>query len=206
MSKYQLNIADLYNICIGTVKKLLPNFLSKEKYVLHFQKLQLYLKLELKFKKIHRVLEFNQLQGLKPYVEFNTQNRVEVKQKGDEDGKLLYNLMNNVVYGSTMKKLRNRINIGLVKNKSEYLNGHQNQAVCRKKIFDNDLVAIRKSKATLKLNKPAYNGTCILDLSQVLMYRLHYDYIKNRYGLNQKYLGNLMNSIQSKNQRIGTYH
>ena len=80
LSKYQLNIADFSNIPIGTVKKLLLNFFSKEKYVLHFQKLQLYLKLELKFRKIHRVLEFNQSQELKPYVELNTQNRVEAKK------------------------------------------------------------------------------------------------------------------------------
>ena len=52
------------------------------------------------------------------------------------------------------------------------------------KIFDNDLVAIRKSKVTLTLNKSAYIDMCILDLSKVLMYELHYDSIKNKYGNN----------------------
>ena len=47
-------------------------------------------------------------------------------------------------------------------------NEHQNQAICHQKI-DNDLVAIRKSKVTLKLNKPAYVEMCILDLCKVLM-------------------------------------
>ena len=37
-----------------------------------------------------------------------------------------------------------------------------------KKIFDNDLVAIRKSKITLTFNKPAYVGMCILDLNKLL--------------------------------------
>ena len=37
------------------------------------------------------------------------------------------------------------------------------------KVFDNDLVAIRKKKSTLTLNKPAYVGMCLLDLSKVLM-------------------------------------
>ena len=37
-----------------------------------------------------------------------------------------------------------------------------------KKIFGNDLVAIRKSKITLTFNKPAYVGMCILDLNKVL--------------------------------------
>ena len=37
------------------------------------------------------------------------------------------------------------------------------------KVFDNDLVAIRKIKITLTLNKPAYVGMCLLDLAKVLM-------------------------------------
>ena len=47
------------------------------------------------------------------------------------------------------------------------------------KIFDNDLVTIRKNKVTLTLNKPAYIGMCILELNKVSMYGFHYDYIKN---------------------------
>ena len=50
------------------------------------------------------------------------------------------------------------------------------------KIFDKDLVVIRKNKVTLLLNKPAYTGMCILELSKVLMYEFHYDYINNKYG------------------------
>ena len=38
------------------------------------------------------------------------------------------------------------------------------------KVLENDLLAIRKSKVTLKLNKPSYVGMCILHLSKVLMY------------------------------------
>ena len=35
LSEYQLKIADLYNIPIGNVKKLVSNFFDKEKYMLH---------------------------------------------------------------------------------------------------------------------------------------------------------------------------
>ena len=47
----QSKIADLYNIPIGNVKKLISNFFDKEKYVPHYENLQLYLRLGLKLKK-----------------------------------------------------------------------------------------------------------------------------------------------------------
>ena len=56
------------------------------------------------------------------------------------------------------------------------------------KIFDNNLVVKRKSKLALKLNKPAYIGMCILELSKVLMYEFHYHYIKNKYDNKSKLL------------------
>ena len=40
----QLKVADLYNIPIGNVKKLQPNFFNKEKYVTHSENLELYLR------------------------------------------------------------------------------------------------------------------------------------------------------------------
>ena len=49
------------------------------------------------------------------------------------------------------------------------------------KIFNNNLVAVHKSKVTLALNKPTYTGVCILELSKVLIYKLYHDSIKNKY-------------------------
>ena len=56
------------------------------------------------------------------------------------------------------------------------------------KIFDIDLVAVRKNKVTLTLNKCTYIGMSILELSKVLMYEFHYDYIKNKRGNNSRLL------------------
>ena len=56
------------------------------------------------------------------------------------------------------------------------------------KIFANNLVAIRKSKVALKLSKPAHIGMCILEMAKVLMYKFHYDYIKNEYDNKSKLL------------------
>ena len=50
------------------------------------------------------------------------------------------------------------------------------------KTCGNDVVAICEGKVTIKLNKPAYVGMHILDLSKILMFECHYDYIKNKHS------------------------
>ena len=80
LSDYQLKIADFCNIPIGNVKQLVPNFFDKKKYVIHYENLKFYLRLELKLKTIHHILEFNQSQWLKPNIEFNIQKRIEAEK------------------------------------------------------------------------------------------------------------------------------
>ena len=73
LSEYQLKIADLFNIPIGIVKKLVPNFFDKEKYVLHYENLKFYLRLGLKLKK---TLMSNAVYGKTME---NLRNRINVK-------------------------------------------------------------------------------------------------------------------------------
>ena len=79
-SSYRLKIPKFYDIPIGNVKKLVPNFFDKEKYMLHYETLQLCLNLGLKLKKVDRLLEINESQWLKLYIEFNTQKRIETEK------------------------------------------------------------------------------------------------------------------------------
>ena len=62
LSEYQLKIADSYNIPIGKVKQLVPKLFDKERYLIHYENFQLYLRLGLKQENVHRVLEFNHSQ------------------------------------------------------------------------------------------------------------------------------------------------
>ena len=56
------------------------------------------------------------------------------------------------------------------------------------KIIDNNLVVTRTNKVTLTLNEPAYVAMCVLELSKVLISEFHYDYIKNKYSNNSRFL------------------
>ena len=83
--------------------------------------------------------------------------------------------MNNAPYGKTKKNLRNRIDVKLVNNKKDYLKCTSKPSYMSHKIFDNNLVVIRKGKIALRFNKPAYTGMSILELGKLLMYEFHYD-------------------------------
>ena len=113
---------------------------------------------------------------------------IEAENSYDKDGKALYKLMNNAIYGRTMENLGNRIDVKLVNNEKDYLKYTSKPSYMSHKIFDNNLVALSKSKVALKLKKPAYIGMFILELSKVLMYKFHYDYIKNKYDNKSKLL------------------
>ena len=183
LSEYQLKIPDLYNIPIGNVKKLFPNFFDKEMYLIHYENLQLYLRLGSKLKKLHHVLEFNQSQWLKPYIKFHLQKRIEAEKNNGKNGKALYKLMSNAIHGKSMENLRNRINIKLGNNEKDCLKCTSKPSYMSHKIFGNNLVVMSKSKLALKLNKPEYIGMCILELS------------KNKYGNNSKLLFTVTDSL-----------
>ena len=50
------------------------------------------------------------------------------------------------------------------------------------KIIDKNFVAVHCKKKVLTLNKPIYVGFCVLELSKLLMYQFHYEYVLNTFN------------------------
>ena len=98
-------------IKIDKCKKLVCNLQNKKKYVVHIKSLKQALNHGLKLRKVYRIIEFNQKELLKPYIDMNTELRKLAKDDFEKD---LFKLMNNAVFGKTMENIRKHRDIKLV--------------------------------------------------------------------------------------------
>ena len=88
---------------VNKVEKLICGIEDKEKYVMHIKVLKQALNHGLVLKKVHRVIQFNQKDWLKPYIDMNTKLRKEAKNDFEKD---FFKLMNNSVFRKTMENVR----------------------------------------------------------------------------------------------------
>ena len=163
---------------VDSFPKLIPNLMDKEKYIVHYRNLKLYMSLGMRIKKIHRVLSFKQSPWLKEYIDFNTRQCTAARNDFEKN---FFKLMNNSMFGKTMENLRHRRNIDLVNNEKKLKKLAAQPTFKSFRIFHENLTAVERAQAELMLNRPIYVGFCVLDLSKTLMYDFHYNYVKEKY-------------------------
>ena len=163
---------------INGVEKLIPNLFDKRKYVIHIRALDQALKHGLILEKIHRAIEFDQSDWMKSYIDFNTQLRTQARNDFEKD---FYKLMNNAVFGKTMESIRKHRNIKLVTNEESYLRTVMKPNFKSGVRFGKNLMGCEMGKIKVIMKKPVYLGQAILDLSKIIMYEFHYDYMKPKF-------------------------
>ena len=99
MSEYQYGLDN--GVVPSEVENWFPTYLhNKERYLLHYRNLQLYLSFVMRLKKIHRAVCLKQSPWMEPYIRMNTEFRKEASSDFEKD---LYKLMNYPVFGKTME-------------------------------------------------------------------------------------------------------
>ena len=144
---------------VNNTKKLICNLQDKKDYVVHINVLKQALDNGLKLIKVHQVTEFDQEAWLKEYIDFNTELR---KKANNEFEKNFFKLVNNAVFGKTMKSVRKHRDIKLVKTDKKRNNLVPEPNYHTMKLIDDNLAIIEMKKVKVKMNKPIYLGLSIL--------------------------------------------
>ena len=93
------------------VEKLEANLYDKTEYVIRIRNLNQALDHRLIWKNFHGVIQFNQKDQLKPYIDMNAKLRQKAKTNFEKD---FLKLMNNAVFGKSMENMRKHRNFKLV--------------------------------------------------------------------------------------------
>ena len=165
---------------INGVEKLVPNLRDKKNYVTHIPALNQVLQHGLRLDGIHRAIEFDQSPWLKTYIDFNTQLRMAATNDFEKD---FFKLMNNSVFGKTMESIRKHRNVKLVMTEEKYLRTVMIPNFKSGVLFGENLMGCEMGKIKVVIYKPVYLSQAILDLSKIVMYEFHYDYMVPKYGL-----------------------
>ena len=116
---------------------------------------------------------------MKPYIDFNTQLRTRATNDFEKD---FFKLMNNSIFGKTMENIRKHRKLKLVMSRESYLKTMMKPNFKSGVLFGENLMGCEMGKTKVVMNKPVYLGQAILDLSKIMMYEFHYDYMKQQYN------------------------
>ena len=94
--------------------------------------------------------------------------------------------MNNSVFGETMENIRKHKDIKFITNQRAYLKTVMKPNFKSGIFFSSSLMGYKMGKIKVVMNKPVHLGQAILDLSKIVMYKFHYDYMKPKHGENLK--------------------
>ena len=159
-------------------EKLISHFKPRKHYVVHYRSLRQCLGLGMRVTAVHRGLMFNQSPWMEPYIRKNTELRMIAANSFEKD---FFKLMKNSVFGKTIENIRKRQNILLVDDRSKAAKLTTRPNFDRVTIFDSNLIAVHMKKTEVYFYKPVYVGQAILDLSKILMFDFHYNYIRAKY-------------------------
>ena len=92
-----------------------------------------------------------------------------------------FKLMNNLVFRKMMENIRKHRNIKLVTTEEKYLCTVMKPNFKSGVRFGENLMGCEMGHVKVFMKKPVYLDQAILDLSKIVMYKFHYDYMKPKF-------------------------
>ena len=95
--------------------------------------------------------------------------------------------MNNAFYGKTIENVYNRQVVELVNDVDRYIKLEENIGFKYSVEFDDELVAVHKTRGNVKLEKFNYIGFVILEKAKLFIYKAKYDYFEKELDCSYHY-------------------
>lgn len=180
LSPYQKSVLrEAYNRKNYKSKKLTSTFNDREKIVLHGLNLQIFLKLGMKLKKVHRVISFSQKPYMKDWVDFCTEKRSKAKS---EFAKAYWKLIVNSVFGKTIENIVSQKKVKITTNAESFTKWLNKPGYERHIIVNENICIVILNPETSHVIRPYYIGFSILELSKLIMYDFFYNVLQPYFG------------------------
>ena len=155
-------------------RKLCPNLLDKEHFVVHIQALKCYLKLGVKVTRINRIMSFKQKAWLKEYVNLRSERR---SVAGTEFLRKVEKLGVVSVFGKTLENKRKHKTVRFVSNEVSARFQTSKPEFRSFKIISKNLVSVELDKKRVTLDAPIPVGLTKLDISKKKVFDFFYGVI-----------------------------
>jgi len=157
-------------------QKLIPNLLDKKPNTFAITEI---LNSTSNTTKIHRIISFDQKPWLKPWIDYCTERRKMARDEFESD---LAKSQANATFGKIMEQVRHRVNVRLICDPNKLAKAVSRPTFHCAEIINDDLTLVRGACQRVTLNKPISVGFSILEISKLIMYEFHYDYLKPKYS------------------------
>lgn len=169
-----------FGIKVDKNPKLLSTQYDKIKYVCHAENLQYYLQKGMKLKKVHRVLKFKQKAVFKPYIDLCIKERNQPNITADE--KSMWKLCCNSIFGKTITNIEKRNTLRLISDEKKVLRAIKNPRFKHADVINRKIIKVSSAKKKTVVTTPYYIGVTVLELSKLLLMKIHYEHFMKKYG------------------------
>ena len=180
LSKFQKKILKDQDIKFHKSEKVILDLHDKKDYKIDFRLLKLYQSLGVKIDKIHYAYKYKMDYIIKEYINMNTAERTKGKSKFEKD---FYKLCNNAIYGKMLQDITKQTDVKITRDNNKAMKWF-GYPQFKDATFTNGMYQIKCDKKEVLYNRATYIGSTILDLSKLLMYDFHYNYMKKKYKEN----------------------